>query len=339
MRWDHPYQLNKTQLQYDVLLVSNTGMGFAPGIEHTAPLGGSELEACLLLEELAKLNLKVGSVNPIGSAVKSKNVDNWSLNDLKIVDIKTKILINLRGIPPPQGIAFQRVIHWLTDNIQSDAPYFMENLPPELNQRTVAVSDFHLHQMKLSWNPSRIYNMVPDFIYNAPKVKKDPNLFLYASSAMKGLPETLKLWKELSNNYAIKKSKLLVCSPGYDRPDMEELKKIKNVEFIGALKIQDLIGAMLRCNGLFYVNRMPETFGLVAAFAEAVGCVPHALCLNGFGGLKEVVNTPTVVDDVKLFSQNLIDYNNGKLKCLSPKNFKPSIIIPQWVSLLESVAQ
>lgn len=337
MRWDQPYELRKTQLEYDIFLVSNGGMGFTPGIEKVGALGGTELECNLLLEELAKLGLKVGSMNNIGSAVKSKGVECWPISDLKILDIKTKILINMRGINPPGGIAFQRVVSWLTDNVNPAQQYFMDTVPPQLGQRTVAVSDFHLSQCKTQWNPIRIHNMVPQFIYDHPRVKKDFNLFVYASAAMKGLPETLKAWNELRNHYTIKKSKLLVLSPGYDMPDMEELKKTKNVEFMGPQKIQDLAGILARAGGLFQVNTMPETFGLIYAFAEAVGCTPHALCLNSFGALKEVVNTPVVTNDLKVFQQNITDYSGGKNKCLNPKDFSVETIFKEWVAVLERV--
>ena len=337
MRWDKNYDLKKTELEYDIFLVSNGGMGFAPGIENIAPLGGTELECNFLLGELAKLDLKVGSYNNLGAAIRSDKVDCYPLADNKILNIKTKILINMRGIPPPTGIAFQRICHWLTDNINPQNPYYMDSIPPDLRQITVAVSDYHRNQCKPYWNAHRIYNMVPDNLYSLPHVKKDPYLFVYASAAMKGLPETLKLWKEMSNHYVIKKSKLLVCSPGYDNPDMEELRKTKNVEFIGALKFSNLVDVLSKATGLFQVNRMPETFGLVYAFAEAVGTAPHALCLNGPGALLEVVNTPTITNDVKAFGQNIIDYSTGKSKPLMPKNFRTSSIMPNWVSLLESV--
>jgi hypothetical protein len=330
--------LHKTQLEYDVLLVSNTGIGFSPGIEGVGPLGGTELECCLLLEELSKLGLKCGSVNPIGSPVKSKGVECWPLSSMKILDIKAKILINMRGVPPPTGIAFQRIIHWMTDLIVPSNQYYQEMLPPELKQTTVAVSDFHLAQMPQKWNPTRIYNMVPQFIYDFPSVKKDPRLFIYPSAAMKGLPETLKLWHEMRNHYVIGKSKLLVLSPGYDHPDMEELKKVKNVEFVGALRLQDVVGALARCTGLFSVNKMPETFGLVYAFAEAVGCAPHVMCLNGPGAIPEVINTKTVTFDAKTFSQNIIDYGSGKYQIQKPKNFSPSEVLSDWVRLLEAVS-
>lgn len=244
----------------------------------------------------------------------------------------------MRGVPPPTGIAFQRIVHWCSDLISPETQYYQNMLPPDLKQVTVGVSDFHVNQMPAKWNPHRIYNMVPEEIYNHPHVKKDPRLFIYPSAALKGLPETLKLWHEMRNHYVIGKSKLLVLSPGYDHPDFEELKKVKNVEFVGALRLKDVVGTISRCAGLFSVNRMPETFGLVYAFAEAVGTVPHVLCLNGPGAIPEVINTKTVTNDVKVFSQNIIDAGSGKLQVQKAKDFRPSVIMPKWVELLEKVS-
>jgi hypothetical protein len=84
--------------------------------------------------------------------------------------------------------------------------------------------------------------------------------------------------------------------------------------------------------GLFYVNTMPETFGIVLALAEALG-TPAFMCgLNGLGGAEDTVAENVVTRDPDRFVKMVLDPREwgGPVH----RDFRWSVVVEQWLRVL-----
>lgn len=318
--------------QFDVILYDSVGSPFLGSFVRDMGMGGSEFEQVLLLEGLAAQGLRVLSLNNIPVPAHQNGVCYYPIDTLKIRPMKCKTLIVERSSQIPASIDYEKIIVWATD-IPGHAYNHHAGILRQPNAKLVAVSDWHKSLFPELWNKTTIYNMIPDWVYDQ-KSAKNSNQWIYTSAALKGLNETLEAYRELKKNYFFKKTEFLILSPGYDSPDMEALKKSK-VAFGGSIPFQDVVFNTAKAHTMMYVNKMPETFGISVVMAEILGTIPHVLCLNGPGALKEVCNTPYITDNFQDFQKNLIETTKGSTPSIVAKDFRVSTILPQWLELVK----
>lgn len=322
--------------KFDVIHYDSVGTPFMGTSPRHHGLGGSEFEAVLLLENLAKHNLDVISFNNTPVAAFQHGVHYFPLETLQYQKFKCKTLIVERSsLIPNNLIEFEKLIIWATD-IPGDAYKHLDQwLAPQHNTTLIAVSKWHASLFPENWKKGYIYNMIPDWVYDF-KASKDNNLFIYASAAQKGLLPTVECFKELKKNYFFKKSELLSLSPGYDDPQAEFLKKNK-VQFVGSVPFNEVVKHIARCGSLLYVNTFPETFGISPVLAEVLGCNTFVFCPNGFGALKETMNSPLVEGQQQAFFNRIMEFgkNPKSMPKVSPKDYKVSTIMPQWLDLVK----
>jgi glycosyltransferase involved in cell wall biosynthesis len=116
---------------------------------------------------------------------------------------------------------------------------------------------------------------------------RDPDLLLFASAPHKGLDQVYAAFAAARR--AIPTLRLAVADPGYLRWPAGAAPE--GVEPLGRLAQAELHGWMRRALCLFYPQtRFAETFGLVIAEANALGC--PALVHRGLGANDEVASTP-----------------------------------------------
>jgi len=317
---------------FDVILVDTIGMPFIGSTAIYNGMGGSEFEQILLLEELVKNGKSVMSINNTPVAAFEKGVHYYPKDVLKFQNFKCKTLIVERTTPVPTNIEFEKLLIWATDmpndTYSVHGPWF--NNP---KATLVSVSDWHGSLFANIQNKKTIYNMIPDSVYDM-KVAKNFNKFIYTSAGIKGLNETVEFFKEIKKNYFFKKTELLVLNPGYDKVDVELLKKNK-INFGGTLPFGNVLMETANSGVLFYVNKMPETFGISVVLAEILGCAPFVLCLNGFGALKEVSNSPYITNNVDEFQKNLIEFTKKQNSYKNPaQDFRSSKIIKDWLAVI-----
>jgi tetratricopeptide (TPR) repeat protein len=171
--------------------------------------------------------------------------------------------------------------------------------------------------------------MIQDHVYTFPKVPKDPNKFIYASAALKGLTRTLEEWCGIPR---VSHAMLYVCVPGYDAPSNKDktLFDSENIKFLGSLTPEKVIEEMRTAAGMFYVNVFPETFCVSAVLAETLGCRMHILCENGFGALKETLTSASVTDDLRTFRAEFVTSCIYDVEGSPPRNFNEHEVVPQW---------
>jgi hypothetical protein len=314
----------------DIILFDNIGIPYNGDTLNKQGMGGSEFQAILLLEELAKLNKKVICLNNSNKECEIKNVLYLPHNYRYKFNFKCNHLIIHRNSSIPNNILHKKCYQWITDNNSYLNLEFFDIL--ENNKcKLITLSKFSEDQFPNNWNKHIINFMIPDWVYNY-EIPENKEHYIYASSLMKGYQSTLNHWAYLKNKTDILNGKNLnVCLPGYDNPSHDISDKTLNVNYLGSLAFEKVVELMAKSEGLFYINTMPETFCITAVLAEILKTTPHIFCLNGYGALQEVLNTKSVVRNFKDFIINITEQK----KCESPNNYKSKIIIDKWLNIFD----
>lgn len=334
LSWDTPNTHAPTQYAPDVLFWCSSAVPFNGFTLEHGPLGGSETEVVWCAEALASRGLSVVVATPTRDASACKGVTYLPANELGVTwQAKTKNLVALRNPQALPPIEHERLLCWATDIPDESYRPIVEALR-ERDGTLVCVSQWQADEFpSLSGlRKTVISNGLPDEVYGRPKPLKIPGRYVYASAAQKGLDATLKLWSVLRSTYPTKKrfqgAELLVCSPGYDAPDAANDQP--GVKVLGGQSFTNLCGTIASAEGLFYVNTLPETFGIVLALAEALG-TPAFMCgINGLGGAEETVFENTITRDPDRFVSMVTQ--GGQLGRFN--DFRWSRVVAQWLRVL-----
>lgn len=340
LSWDTPNHHSPTRHEPDVLFWCARAVPFNGFTLQHGALGGSETEVVWCAEALAARGKSVVVATMARDAACANGVLYLPANELDITwSAKVKALIVLRYVNELPPIEHERLIGWATDI--PDGVY--RPIVEELKTRggtLVCVSEWQKEQFPVpELRRVVIPNGLPDVVYERGGATplKIPGRYVYASAAQKGLDATLKLWATLRDTYPTKKAwkdkELIVCSPGYDEP--KDAAGRPGVRVVGGLSFSDLCGMIASAQGLFYVNTMPETFGIVLALAEALGTPAYMCGLNGLGGAEEVVASNTVTRDPDRFVRMVVD---GVPLVHVPQDrwdFRWSRVVEQWLRVLE----
>jgi len=204
----------------------------------------------------------------------------------------------------------------------------------------LCVSEAHAAWLRAFLGPDAprigyIHNPIADDL--APdETPRNPDLLLFASSPHKGLGQVFRRFEALRSQFPT--LRLAVADPGYlawptgPVPD--------GVIPLGRLDQPRLIGWMRRAICLFYPqDQFAETFGLVIAEANAVGC--PALLHRGLGANDEVASDPgQCIDttDPAAIAARIGEWRaaigQGPLARAQP-GFRMSRIAGQWAARLQ----
>lgn len=319
----------------DVILFDSVCVPYTGQTIETAGIGGSEWQAVLLLEELAKLGKKVVCLNNNQQELIYNNVLYLPNNYTKKYNFKCKNLIIHRTSEIPVLIKHKNCFVWSTDlNNTSNLKYY--ELFERKKCKLITLSEFHKKNYPADWDGDVINFMIPDWIYEF-KIDANKKDYIYASSMMKGYNATFQYWAYLKSNGILKRDdKLNVCLPGYDNPNYSLTMDNFNIEYHGSLPLKKIVEKIAACKYMFYVNQVPETFGLSPVLADILKTTTHIYCSNGIGSLNEVLNSPNVTTDSKKFVDNIKNaakYNIGSN--IAPKSYRPKDILPKWLRLLD----
>ncbi len=179
-----------------------------------------------------------------------------------------------------------------------------------------------------------IHNPIADDL--APDdTPRDPDLLLFASSPHKGLDQVFRRFEALKDR--VPSLRLAVADPGYLSWPTGPVPG--GVIPLGRLDQAGLIGRMRRALCLFYPqDHFAETFGLVIAEANAVGC--PALLHRGLGANDEVASDPgQCIDtgDPESIAARIADWRDtvGQRPLATARpEFRLSHVADQWAALL-----
>lgn len=340
--------------QFDVIFYDEVGIPFDPSTPKKTGMGASEHQVIMLADAMAtRHNLKVLVLNNLPMPVWQKEGTPAgrvlymprAFAHTKGLSCKLLVVTRYSNHPP---IKHDRKVIWTTDNPAGGSH---EHHWPELAKgaEIVALSSWHRDQFPRQWY-SRINViplMVPDELKPMPIRGDHLKRFVYASAPLKGLNETLLMWRSMAAETA--DCELRVCAPAYD---IERLKKIQSVEerregetcgritFLGSLPFEKVVTEILDSAGLFYVNTFPETFCLTAALAEHCGRRLHILASN-LAGMVDAVSAPLMTRDeddfVGYFKDALLEPQSPYFYGM-PRNVKVKHVLPEWMEYLEPLA-
>lgn len=319
-----------TNLYADIILFDTVGSSYTGETVITEGMGGSEFQAILLLEEFAKLQKKVICLNNTQTEKEVNNVLYLSNKNINKYNFKCERLIIHRNSSIPK-ISHKFCYQWITDNNTSLNLNYYNHLDNK-KIKLITLSEYSSNQFPKDWDKHVINFMIPDWVYEY-KIPKNKKNYIYASSIMKGYHQTSDHWKFLKLNNKLQNKILNICLPGYDNPQKDISESQFNIKYHGSLTFKNTVDLMASCEGLFYVNTMTETFCITAVLAEILQTTPYIYCLNGYGALKEVLNSDTVVDNSKKFFE-MID--SEKKSIIDAKNYRTDIIINNWKNLFKS---
>jgi glycosyltransferase involved in cell wall biosynthesis len=236
--------------------------------------------------------------------------------------VRPRNVIHLRSRQDLQKYPLAKNFIWMHDAVGVDHNNISDWYDHIGDTQCIAVSDWHVKNIlgqAPRLNVKRIYCPVDENCYNHPRPDVDVNQLVWMSSPHKGLDKALELFSEIRHNMPL--LKLCVFNPGYfdgSRPT------ISGVKYIPKASRGDMRLVVASSLALFYPTDFEETFGLVAAEAEALG-VP---CItNPIAALAESATTFYKVDDI---NQLQVD----RPVVTGQPRFKFDSIWPQWQEIL-----
>lgn len=180
-----------------------------------------------------------------------------------------------------------------------------------------------------------IYNMIPDTL-RPNDTPRDRDRLFFASAPHKGLDQVYEAFSEMRRR--IPSLNLCVADPGYLAWDSGRVPE--GVTVLGRLDRARVWHHMRRSLCLFYPQRrFAETFGIVLAEANAVGC--PVLVQKGLGANDEVVSSPDqCVDttDMDVLEARLRAWRDAPPEIAGRRDFRLSVVTARWLGFLEGAA-
>lgn len=317
-------------IKADVVIYDSVGTPYTTKTMYNSGMGGSEFQSILLLKELQKRGKKVICINNTSQTVLDEDILYIPINESKNYDIKTNNLIIHRMSDVPK-IPHKKAFIWVTD---LNGPHTLKHydILNASKVELVTLCKFHNKLFPNGWIKHTIPFIIPDEVYNYSIPEKSG--YVYASSIMKGYGATNTFWKYLKTQGLLKNKTLSVCLPGYDNPagDLSDTKF--DINYLGSLPFSKVLEVIAKSEGMFYVNVMPETFGISVVLAEILKCTPIVYGINGLGSLTEVIKTKqSIVTDMKDFI-DFFKYKKGNI-VNDVYDYRPNTIIEKWLEILK----
>lgn len=338
------------ELNFDIVILDcGKNPPYTPKTLESQALGGVEATVIRVAEALGGFPLPNGKT-PLVAVVKCSNPDEgievapfepymgqyaYFMHEKELHRMDAKYLVCLRG---PLGLGLfpkARNFVWCHDLATPD----ISNWLPLLKQHdatVIAVSRWHRDNIKKHLDYDRVtyvYNPVDDKLYlppgkARPRVNRD--LMVWASSPHKGLDKALGVYKRVHE--ALPNLRLLVYNPGYIKGHV-----IINpgVLYYGPTACKHVHFNIRNSLCLFYPSEFQETFGLVAAEANALGTP-----VIGYrtGALPEVVSNPGQLvdlnDEDSVCTTIETWYKNGPPVTHGYDAFRLSIVAGNWLRIL-----
>ena len=306
-----------------ILLIDGLGLAYDGNTLNKRGIGGSEAAVILLSKELVKIGFEVTVLNSCididcspgryddvlyidhsqSSLVKNKKFDVVVLSRSVHPLLSTHRYVNLvMGIP-------HRVL-WMHDTFAHGDEFIEGALLDGFLHEVYTLSDFHTNYVSNNrhGNP-RMFEVIKDkfwqtrngavrWIDEVDVRKKDKNLFVYNSSATKGLiPLVTKVWPRIKEQLPNAK---LTCVGGFYKfrdsaaPDEQEktvrdlmkddnLKKL-DVNFTGIVTQKEVAEILAKSYMMIYPPEFPETSG-ISTIESLLYRTP--LVTSNFGALEE----------------------------------------------------
>lgn len=235
-------------------------------------LGGTEGSTIRLAEGFAKQGLSVCIVQRFDFMPSTSPAGVRYLPWRWFSMVRPKNVIHMRARTNWSFFPDSKQFCWLHDVVTQEHNNISDwhTYVKQYDVTLVAVSDWHVKNIATlapSLKVHRIYSPVDELCYTHPKPNRiDLVQMVWMSSPHKGLADALRVFHRLSirNN----DSQLVVFNPGYFKAPTTQMRGVRYVAEARRSMMRQIISESL-C--LFYPTSFEETFGLVAAEANALG--------------------------------------------------------------------
>jgi hypothetical protein len=305
-------------------------------------LGGTEASVIRVAEGLGSLGARVGVVQHcVKEPVMGEHAFYLPLSYMDEVD--THNFVSLRGthfldkFPKAQKYSWHEDV-WSQEFAETCRPAFVQT-----KTTVIGASEWHagqikgfLHKPDADDNPRvvHIYNPIEDhlFVPKSTEVKYDPNKLCWVASPHKGFSEGLKMFNKLVEVSGNKNFRLYTFNPGYLQN--AELFQNRYIVDVGPVPCKEVWQHVSESLCLFYPTQFEETFGNIAAEANAVH-TPVLTCK--VAALAETVSSDKqfVEYDVDKVIDRIMQWHRGERpKVWGQERFRHSNVILDWVRLL-----
>ena len=336
-------------MKWDVVYYDTKSHPFSRRLVREHPSGGTELNHVKIVHGLADAGYKVLVLNNLSdgeveggvvydhymnSNVECRTFVACRFSELPWIDAGNGLIVGGNRENPEPKVHADNVIMAMNDQFQEwQRPLYIDGATVVLN------SPWHAANFPAEWTKKVVVPALVDDLVYAPGVdawhlRKNKNVFIYASAVCKGLRPTLQLWDRMRREYPeLADAELHVTHAGSDRLSEETINRY-GAKWIGELTPHALLEALRGAAGLFFVNVLPETFCVLAAVAEAVGCRCHILALAG-GAVSTTVRGPYVTNSEEVFVRDFVSaYKMNPQPTVQCHDFRTSHVVKQWIDVL-----
>lgn len=296
----------------------------------TEPLGGTEGATIRLAEGLAKTGRRVGVIQHF-DFIPTKSPAGVHYLPARWLDmVRPDNIIHLRGVgwlKQHHGKSQQFV--WFHDLGQPFLPQWDE-LFNQYPAQLITVSDWHRENLKangLKHETKRIYCPIDDKCVTHPRPDKvDDYQLVWLSSPHKGLPDAISIFYKLRERDP--KFKLAVFNPGYFNLEIDHSEGIRVVKNATREQLRTVTANSL-C--LFYPTQFQETYGSVAAEAEALGT---PVATYKVAALAESVRMSPFCNSEDHLIETVLEWQRNRPVVNVHPEFLLENVIPEWEKLL-----
>jgi len=352
---------------YDIVLFDDCSAPFSPPLAERKGLGGVEWTLMLLAQALAEDGLEVLVLGKLDGRWTHQPIcqagwleyGHYSRAYCERIACEALVVSRWSAVPPvahrrvvfsmhdiPASWMFARTRKWLDEG--APAVCVSTWLADKIGEIDWTDRGPHRrgHGRSGSWRRPVIAPMLVDECYE--RGTKNPNVFVYASAAVKGLPETIDTWELIREHFPeTHLAELYVATNGYDKPsDADALRMYElAIRPLWQLPARRVIAALRNAAGLFFVNSYPETHCLIASSALALGCRTHVLTLDDPAALPETLcGAPLLTRDKHTFVEDFVrayrdpDQETYVMPLEMVPDRRADALLPAWKGVLFDAA-
>ncbi len=303
-------------------------------------MGGTEATVVRVAEGLAALGLKVCVMQArpayfeptMGQHCFFMHADDYSKEK-----VTCRHYIQLRAAANSHLFPTAKKYLWMHDVAGKEDTDHAEDIRKN-NITVIGVSKWHRDNIReflpdYEHKIKYIYNPVEEKLYDIGEKNTmyDRNTIVWTASPHKGLKKALDLFTEIKKKND--KMNFIIFNPGYYTLDTSQVSLVPGVNVYGPMNCLSVWNVVKSALCVFYPTEWTETFGLVAAEANALGT---PLITYKLAALAETVSSPNqfIKSDEEAI-QRVLDWStNGRPMVRGDDDFKKENVIVAWVKLL-----
>lgn len=294
-------------------------------------LGGTEASVVRLAEGLGSLGLEVAVIQKTSFDFEPIAGDKCLFLPWSYIDqVKPVTVVHLRSVANLSLFTNSRQFVWCHDLPDERVKQWLPVLK-EYNTKLIAVSEWQkrrFHEIESQLPIVPLYSPVDELCYQHPRMKHHPDKLVWLASPHKGLDQALDTFKKLRSD--IPSMSLTVMCPGYIEA---KVRQQPGVNLIGVTPRPILRSIVAQSLCLFYPTQFEETFGLIAAEANALGT---PVATYKVAALAESVSpfNGWCRDDQELI-QTIKDWRTSRHEVSGQQRFRLTRVLPQWINTLD----